>query len=133
MKEFLLIFLLLFKYSCFHFHSIMAPHPTHPGFPPSNPLPLALSMCPLHMFLDGPSPIFPHYPSPRSSLVTVCSLFQCFWLYFACWFVLSIRFHLQVKSYGICLTAWLISLSIIVFSSIHAVTKDRNSFLLSAA
>ena len=27
--------------------------------------PLVLSMCPLCMFLDGPSPILSHYPSPR--------------------------------------------------------------------
>ena len=35
-------------------------------FPPStfNPIPLALSMCPLYMFLGDPSPIFPPYPSP---------------------------------------------------------------------
>ena len=41
-----------------------APCPTHPHLPPSNLPPLALSMCPLYMFLGGPSPIFPHYPSP---------------------------------------------------------------------
>ena len=27
--------------------------------------------------------------------ISFCSLFQCFWLYFACLFVLFIRFHLQ--------------------------------------
>ena len=34
-----------------------APHPTHPHLPPSNIPLLALSMCPLYIFLDGASPI----------------------------------------------------------------------------
>ena len=38
-----------------------------PLLSPSNLPPLALSMCPLYMFLDGPSPIFPHYPSSLPS------------------------------------------------------------------
>ena len=38
--------------------------------PPLNLPSLALSMCPLYMFLDGPSSIFPHYPSPSSPLDT---------------------------------------------------------------
>ena len=59
--------LLLFKYSCLHFHPTTAPHPTHPCLPPLNLPPLALSMCPLYMFLDGPLPTFPHYPSPLPS------------------------------------------------------------------
>ena len=42
-------------------------------------------------------------PPPLWSL-SVCSLFPCLWLCFACWFVLLIRFHLQVRSYGICLS-----------------------------
>ena len=37
-------------------------------------------------------------------LLSVCSLFQCLWLYFACLFVLLIRFHLQVRSYSVCLS-----------------------------
>ena len=43
------------------------PRPTQPCFPPSNLHPLALSMCPLCMLLDRPSPIFPHCPSPIPS------------------------------------------------------------------
>ena len=95
-------FLLLFKYSCLRFHPTMPPYPTHPHLPPSNPPPLALPMCPLYVFLNGPSPIIP-LPSPLW-LLSVCSLFQCLWLYFACLFVLIIRFHLQVRSYGISLS-----------------------------
>ena len=68
--------LLLFKYSCLHFQ------PTHPRLPPSNLSPLVLSVCPLYRSLDGPSSIIPHYPSPSPLwLLSVCSLFQCLWLY----------------------------------------------------
>ena len=76
--------------------------PTHPGLPPLNLTPLALSMCPLYKFLDGPSCIIP-LPSPLW-LLSVCSLFQCLWLSFARLFVLLIRLHLQVRSYGISLS-----------------------------
>ena len=65
-------FLLLFKYSCLHFHP---PHPIHPCLPPSYLPPLTLSMCPFHMFLDGPSLIIPYYHSPPSSLVAVSFFF----------------------------------------------------------
>ena len=91
-----LYFLLLFKYS-FSIFTPTRPHtPPHPHLPPSNLPPLALSMGPLYMFLDGPFPISPPYPSPAASpwLLSVCSLFQCLWLYFACLFVLLVRFHL---------------------------------------
>ena len=68
---------------------------THPSLPPSNLPSLALSICPVFMFLDGPSPIIPCYPSPPSSqFLSVCSLIQCLWFYFACLFALLIRFHL---------------------------------------
>ena len=50
-------------YSCLHFAPTMPPppQPAPPHLPQSFPL-LALSMGPLYTFLDGPSPIFPHYP-----------------------------------------------------------------------
>ena len=54
------LFLLLFKYSCLHFPPTMPTHHTHPHHPPSNLFPLALSMCPLYMFLDGTSLIYSH-------------------------------------------------------------------------
>ena len=66
------LFLFLFKYSCLHFH---LPTPPHPCLPPSNLPLLALSMCPLYMFLDGPSPVSPHYPFPLSLLVTLSLFF----------------------------------------------------------
>ena len=66
---------------------------------------LALSMCPLYMFLDDPFSFFPIYPLPSTQwLLSVCYLFQCLWLYFVCLFVLLIRFHLEVRSYSICIS-----------------------------
>ena len=61
-----------------------SPHsPTHPCLLLSNPPPLALSMCPSYMFLDGPFSVIPHYPLPSPLwLLSDCSLFQCLWLYF---------------------------------------------------
>ena len=72
-------FLIYFFYFCSStLVSIFIPQcshcPTHPSFLSSILPPLALSMCPLYMFLDGPLPIFPHYPSPPSFLVTVSLL-----------------------------------------------------------
>ena len=60
----------------------LSPFSPHCSSPPQTsprpPLilsPLALSMCPLYMFLDGPSPIFSHYPSPLPPLVIVSLFF----------------------------------------------------------
>ena len=98
-----LCFLLLFRYSFLHFQPITAPRSIHPCLPTLNLPLLALPMCPLYRFLDGPSPIFLLYPSPSSPLLlSVCSLCKCLWLYFACLFILLIRFHLKMRSYGIC-------------------------------
>ena len=89
----------MFKCSCLHFLPSILPTPPIPtSLSPSYP-PLALSMCPLYMFLDDTSPFFPHYPG-----YCLFSLFQCLWLYFACLFVFLIRFHLWVRSYCICLS-----------------------------
>ena len=49
---------------------------------------LALSIGPLYMFLDDLSPSFPCYPHlPSLWLLSVSSLCQYLWLYFACLFV----------------------------------------------
>ena len=47
-------------------------------------------------------------------------------------FLLLIMFQLKVTSYGIC-PSLLIWLSIVLFSSIHIVTKERSSFFFCAA
>ena len=67
----LLFIILLFKYSCLHFHPTMTPDPTHPHLLHSNPPPLALSMCLSYVFLDG----LPYYPFPLSFLGTVSLFF----------------------------------------------------------
>ena len=63
---------LFFKYSCLHFPSTTPLNPSHPYLPPVILPPLALTTCPLYIFLDDPSP---HYSSPPSSLVTVSLFF----------------------------------------------------------
>ena len=72
----------LFFFYCFSstvvsiFFPLHSPCPTHPHLPPLILPPLALSICPLYMFLDDPSPIFPHYhPPPSHPLVTVSLFF----------------------------------------------------------
>ena len=107
---FKLFFLLLFFYYCSStVVSIFTPPllPASP-IPTSDPQTYCLWLCPCVLYtcslMDLPlfSSIIP-LPPPLW-LLSVCSLFQCFWLYFVCLFVLLIRFHLQVKSYGICLS-----------------------------
>ena len=97
------ITLLLFNYSCLYFPTTPLPHPSHTQFPPL--------ILPHFVFvhvsvLDVPENTshFPHHDllPPPLWLLSVCSLFQCLWLYLACLFVLLIRLHFKVRSYGIC-------------------------------
>ena len=69
----------MLKYSCLHFHPTMPLHPSYPPLPSSNLLPLALSMCRLYMFLDGPSPIIPYCLS--SPLLSGYCQFVLFFIY----------------------------------------------------
>ena len=66
-------FLFLFKYSCLHFPPSTPPAPPIPTSHPWSYPSLALSMCPLYMFLDD-LPVFPPLSPLPSRLVTV-SLF----------------------------------------------------------
>ena len=85
-----------------HYSPIPYPPPPATLNPPP---PLPLSMGPLYMFLDDSSPSSPHYPLPASSLITLSLFFISLSLaIFACLFVLLFRFHLWVRSYGICLS-----------------------------
>ena len=95
---------LLFKYNCLHFHITTHPCHTHSCFPPSNLPPSPFGF--VHVsFIHVPWWSFLYYPSPPSSLDTVNLFFiSMLCLYLACLFVLMIRFHLQVRSYGICLS-----------------------------
>ena len=121
---------LTFKYSCVHFPSITFPIP--PTSHSQSYHPLDLSMGPHTyslMTLSLLSPIISL--CPPLWLLSVCYLFQCIWLYLVvAWlFVLLIKIHLQVRSYGICFTTCLISLhilslwaicfSVIVFQNIY--------------
>ena len=126
--------LLLFKYSCLHFPPTTALHPTHPHLPPSNLPPLALSMCPSYVFLDGSSHTSPSYPPPPLSLVSISQFFISMSLVVFC---LLVCFADQVPLIGeiiwyLSFTSWLISLSIMPSHFIHAVMKGRRSFFLSA-
>ena len=90
----------------------LSPFSPHHDLPPSNLPSLALSVCPLYMFLDGPSPIFPNYPIPPPLwLLSVCSLFQCLVV-----FCLLVCFADKVPLIGqiipyLSFTTWLISLT----------------------
>ena len=100
-------FKLMFTYSCLHFPPMTPPTPAIPTSHPWPYSPLALSMCPFYMLLDKPSSVISYYPSPLSSMVTVSLFFISMSLVEFCLLVfflllLLIRFHLQVRSYGIC-------------------------------
>ena len=132
-----------FKY-CFYYCSnivvsifTLPCSPPQPSPPPTlEPTPLALSMCPLYMFLDGLSPILPHYPSPPSLLVTVSLYFILMSLVVFCSLVCFVDYIPLIGEiiWYSSFTTWLISLSLcIIFTSfIHAVMKDSSSFFLSA-
>ena len=103
------VFFLNFFYCCsstvVSIPLLHSPCPTHPLLPT---LILPLWLCPCVLYtcslttLSLFSPIIPL--SPSLWLLTLCSLFPCPWFCFAHLFVLLIRFHLQVRSYGICLS-----------------------------
>ena len=123
-----MFFLMLFNY-------LITPPFPYPSPPPTfNPFPspLSLSMGPLYMFLKDPSSSFPHYPPFPSPLVTVSFFFISMSL---------VVFHslvcfgdyISLVNEIICFLSfitWLISLSIILSSFIHAVSKGRSSFFL---
>ena len=73
--RFSFFFLIIVQVQLSPFSPHHAPCPTHPRLPPWNLPPLSSSMYPLYMFPDGTSPLFPHYPSPLSFLVTVSLFF----------------------------------------------------------
>ena len=92
------IYLLFFKYSFLPF-PLSQPNP--PALLTSLPFPLPhYCPCVLHNCSYKPFTVFPlnSLPAPLCSL-SACSQFQCLCLYFACLFVLLIRFLLKVRSY----------------------------------
>ena len=102
------------------------PPSTHPDLPPSS-LP-SLCSCPWVLYTCSLTTLPLHccvIPHPPPLWLLSIIYFNVSSYNFACLFILLIRFHLQCSS-------WLISLSIMLSSSIHAVTKGRSSFFLSA-
>ena len=83
----------------------LPPSPTLQPFPPPSHFHTPSVNCPCVLYNCSCKPftLFPwnSLPSPLWSL-SACSQFQCLWLYFACLFVLLIRFLLKVRSNGIC-------------------------------
>ena len=110
-------FLLLFKYSCFHYHQ-PRPLPHQPKPPTWNLLLWALSLGPSHMFLYGPSLSFP---------IILFPLLQGYCLFFismslvACCLLACFVGYIPLKGeiiWYLSFTTWLISLSIILSRSI---------------
>ena len=74
-------------------------------------------------------PFFTHSPNlpptwqpPKMSSVSMSLVLFCLFIYFV------FRSYTQVKSYGICLSVWLISLRIMPSRSIHGITNGNISF-----
>ena len=127
------IILLLFKYSCLHF-TPTTPHPTPAkliSLPCFHPRPWFCS-CVLY---SCSWKLFPSLSPPNSPLVIVKLFLISMSLVIYC-LIFSFVDYVPVKgeiTWYFSLTSWLISLSITLSSSIHAVAKGRSSFFLSAA
>ena len=108
-SSYLSIYLLIYVI----FQIQLSPFSVHHG-PPTPPIPAShpqtnpLWLCPCVLYTCSlvDLPLFSHIIPPPCPLwlLSVCSLFQCLWLYFACLFILLIRFYLSMRSYGICLS-----------------------------
>ena len=127
-----IFFLLLFKYSFLPFPPTSPPHPSHPHLP--SLIPLLFGFVHVSFIVHKPFPLFPLLSPPISLLVTVRLFLISMSLVVFCLLVCFID-QVPVKGeviWYLSLTAWLISLSIMFSSSIHAVSKGRSYFLLSA-
>ena len=125
-------FLLLFNYSCVPFLPSLHPNPAEPpSLPHLNPPP-GFGPCVLYSSSCNPlsslSP--PHYPLTTVRLFLTSMSLVIFCLLFSS--VDYVPVNGEIIWY-LSLTAWLISLSIMLSSSIHAVAKGMSSFFLSAA
>ena len=125
-------FLLLFNYSCVPFLPIPPPHHIQTPLPPQlHPPPW---FCPCVLYTSSCNPLSSLSP-PHSPLTTVRLFLTSMSLVIFC-FLFSSIYYVPVKGeiiWYLSLTAWLISLSIMLSSSIHAVAKSISSFFLSAA
>ena len=81
-------------------HLLPAPSPLPSLWPSPHCCLRVMHMC----SLANPFAIFhPVLPSPPLWQLSVCSMYLCLCVYFVRQFVLFIRFHIEVRSYGICL------------------------------
>ena len=95
----LFILILLFKYS---FLPFPPPQPNPQPFPPPSHFhPSVIVHTSFIIVPTNPSAFSPEIPSPLPSGHCQPVLNFSVWLYFACLFVLLIRFLLKVRSYGI--------------------------------
>ena len=125
------IILLLFNYTCLHF----LPTPAKPTFLPSFHPPLWFCPCVLYSSSWKPFPHFLPLSPPAFPLVTVSLFLISMSLVIFCFLFSSVD-YVPVKGeiiWYLSLTTWLISLSIMLSSSTHAVAKGISSFFLSAA
>ena len=122
-----LILFFLFSYNCLHF----LPTPAKPtSLPRLHPPPW---FCPCVLYSSSWKPFSPLSPPP-SPLAIVRLFLISMSLVIFCLLFSSVD-YLPVKDEIIwysSITTWLISLSIILSSCIHAVTKGRSFFFLSA-
>ena len=125
---FLIIILLFFNYSCLNF----PPTPTKlTSLPCFHPPPW---FCPGVLYSSSWKS-FPSLSPPHSPLVTVKLFLISISLFIFC-LLFSFVDYVPVKGeiiWYLSFTTWLISLSIMLSRSIHAVPKGRSSFFLSAA
>ena len=101
---------LIFNYLIFYCCSVTVVAVFLPLFSPASPTPVpSVSPHPVDLYRGSfihipsldPSPSFPHFPSLPSPLVRL--FFISMSLVLLCSFALSIRFHLQMRLYDICL------------------------------
>ena len=127
--------ILLFYYSCPNFTPLALLHPSQPLLPQPIPPPCCLHPWVIHSC--SLTSAFPFFQPLSPSLLPFghCQSVPCFQ---ASGSILLVCFIHQVSLTGEIIwcssfTAWLISLSIMLSSCIHAVTKGRTFFFLSAA
>ena len=128
MYFFLILFLL--KYSFLPFPSPPQPSP----LPSSVSTPPWFCPCVLYSCSCKPFTLFPLLCPPLSPLVTVLLFLISMSLVIFCLLDCFVD-YVPVKGeiiWYLSLTTWLISLSIMLSRSIHAVAKGRSSFFLSA-
>ena len=131
---FFLIYLLLFNYSCMPFPPSLHPTPGEPtSLPPLHPPPW---ICSCVLYSSSCNPLYPLSPPPppTPALAIVTLFLTSMSLVIFCLLFPSIA-YVPVKGeiiWYLSLTSWLISLSIMLSSFIHAVAKGISSFFLYA-